>query len=237
MTENTCSIQDNIKVVFENVNDACIKSSRNFGDISIMGVSKTKSIEDITKAIKGGIKLFGENKVQELVEKDIVFKENNLPCHIIGSLQSNKVKFLPPLTDYIQSVDSLKLAQEIDKQYCKAGKIANILLEVNIGKEESKGGIAAESLEELLYAIAELKSVRVKGLMCIPPICQNDLVRRYFAEMNKLFIDISHKKVDNVNMNVLSMGMSHDYMYAIQEGSTLVRIGQGVFGQRDYNKI
>ncbi|MEG0092030.1 MAG: YggS family pyridoxal phosphate-dependent enzyme, partial [Oscillospiraceae bacterium] len=184
-----------------------------------------------------GIKLFGENKVQELIEKDVVFKEHSLPCHIIGSLQTNKVKYLPPLTNYIQSVDSIKLAQEISRQYLKAEKVANILIEVNIGQEESKSGISKESLMDFVCEVSELPGVAVQGLMCVPPICQNDFVRRYFAEMNKLFIDILHKKVDNVNMNVLSMGMSHDYMYAIQEGSTLVRIGQGVFGQRDYNKI
>ncbi|MEG1049308.1 MAG: YggS family pyridoxal phosphate-dependent enzyme [Oscillospiraceae bacterium] len=237
MTENIYSIQDNVKLTFDNVNNACIRANRHFDDVMIMGVSKTKSIEEVKQAIDAGVKLFGENKVQELIEKDVVFKEHSLPCHIIGSLQTNKVKYLPPLTNYIQSVDSIKLAQEISRQYLKAEKVANILIEVNIGQEESKSGISKESLMDFVCEVSELPGVAVQGLMCVPPICQNDFVRRYFAEMNKLFIDILHKKVDNVNMNVLSMGMSHDYQYAIQEGSTLVRIGQGIFGKRDYNKF
>lgn len=233
--ENICSIQDNVKYIFENVETACAKSGRSFSNIEIMGVSKTKTATEVEQAIKSGIKLFGENKVQELVEKSDIFKQYNLPCHIIGQLQTNKVKFLPPLTNFIQSVDSVRLAQEIDKQYSKTNLIANILIEINIGKEHGKGGIGKEDLEELIYNLSKYKAISIKGLMCVPPICENDLVRRYFEDMHKLFIDISHKKVDNVNMNVLSMGMSHDYQYAIQEGSTLVRIGQGIFGQRNYN--
>ncbi|MEG1800985.1 MAG: YggS family pyridoxal phosphate-dependent enzyme, partial [Oscillospiraceae bacterium] len=159
MTENIYSIQDNVKLTFDNVNNACIRANRHFDDVMIMGVSKTKSIEEVKQAIDAGVKLFGENKVQELIEKDVVFKEHSLLCHIIGSLQTNKVKYLPPLTNYIQSVDSIKLAQEISRQYLKAEKVANILIEVNIGQEESKSGISKESLMDFVYEVSELPGV------------------------------------------------------------------------------
>lgn len=231
---NIYSIQDNVQFLFEGIETICSKNNKNFKDIKIMGVSKTRNSQEVEQAIQAGIEIFGENKVQELIAKSETFKKHNKPCHIIGQLQTNKVKYLPPLTDFIQSVDSIKLVQEIEKQYSKAGLIANVLVEVNIGQEENKGGISKEKLEEFIYEASNYKSISVKGLMCVPPICENDRVRRYFEEMNKLFVDISLKKVDNINMSVLSMGMSHDYQYAIQEGSTLVRIGQGIFGQRNY---
>lgn len=235
MTENICNISENVKRVMETIENTCAKCNRNPSEIQLMGVSKTKSAQEVEQAIKSGIKLFGENKVQELVQKSDMFKKYNLPCHIIGNLQTNKVKYLPELTDFIQSVDSVKLAKEIDKQYLKHNKTAHILIEVNIGNEESKGGINIENAYDFICEISEFKNIKVKGLMCIPPICEGEEVRKYFAKMRQLFIDIDSKNVDNVNMDVLSMGMSDDYMYAIMEGSTLVRVGQGIFGKRNYN--
>lgn len=235
MTENTCSIKDNVERVKYDVFEICSKLGRNPEDIQIMGVSKTKSIDEIEQAIKAGITLFGENKVQELVQKTELFKKYNLPCHLIGSLQTNKVKYLPPLTNYIQSVDSIKLAKEIDKQYQKNNSVANILIEVNIGDEETKGGIDISNTFEIIHELSEYKSLAIKGLMCIPPICEGDKVRHYFAQMYKLFIDIQSKNVDNVSMDILSMGMSSDYRYALMEGSNLIRVGQGIFGKRNYN--
>lgn len=228
-------VAENVKRVQDDINEACIKYGRKPEDVILMGVSKTQPVEKLVQAHKAGITVFGENRVQELVQKSDFFKEYNVLCHIIGTLQTNKVKYLPPLTDTIQSVDSLKLAKEIEKQYGKAGKKANICLEVNIGNEDSKSGIPYEQTMELIYQLSEFKNLTVKGLMCIPPIDNTEEVRRYFAKMHKLFVDISDKKLDNINMSILSMGMSGDYKWAIAEGSTLVRVGTALFGERNYN--
>lgn len=235
MTENICNIKENVDIIRYEIGETCAKIGRNPDEILLMGVSKTKTAQDVEAAIKAGITLFGENRVQELVQKSEMFKKYNVPCHIIGNLQTNKVKYLPPLTDCIQSVDSLKLAKEIDKQYLKAGQVADVLVEVNIGDEESKGGIQLETAYEFIHEISEFKGLKVKGLMCVPPICEGDMVRKYFAQMHQLFVDIQCKNVDNVNMEILSMGMSDDYTYAIMEGSNLVRVGSKIFGRRNYN--
>lgn len=233
--ENICNIKENVDIIRYEIGETCAKIGRNPDEVLLMGVSKTKTAQDVEAAIKAGITLFGENRVQELVQKAEMFQKYNVPCHIIGNLQTNKVKYLPPLTNCIQSVDSLKLAKEIDKQYLKAGQIADVLVEVNIGEEESKGGIQLETAYEFIHEISEFKGIKVKGLMCVPPICDGDLVRKYFAQMYQLFVDIQSKNVDNVNMNILSMGMSDDYKYAIMEGSNLVRVGSKIFGRRNYN--
>ena len=155
---------------------------------------------------------------------------------MIGHLQTNKVRQIVGKVDMIESVDSIKLAKEISDQSLKRNLSTDILVEVNIGGEESKSGISPENLEDLLYHIAKLPAIKVQGLMTIPPICENkQKICRYFENMRKLFIDISSKKIDNINMNVLSMGMSDDYMEAIREGATMVRIGSALFGARNYN--
>lgn len=233
--ENICNIKENVDIIRYEINETCAKMGRNPDEIMLMGVSKTKTAQDVEAAIKAGITLFGENRVQELIQKSEMFQKYNVPCHIIGNLQTNKVKYLPPLTNCIQSVDSLKLAKEIDKQYLKAGQTADVLVEVNIGEEESKGGIQLNTAYEFIHEISEFKGLKVKGLMCVPPICEGDMVRKYFAQMYQLFIDIQSKNVDNVNMDILSMGMSDDYKYAIMEGSNLVRVGSKIFGRRNYN--
>lgn len=236
MMENICNVAENVKRVKEEIAQACIKYGRKPEDVVLMGVSKTQPVEKIEMAYNAGITLFGENRVQELVQKADFFTSHSVPCHIIGQLQTNKVKYLPELTDTIQSVDSLKLAKEIEKQYTKFGKPANILLEINIGMEESKGGIPYDQAMDLAYEISRLKNIKIKGLMCVPPISEDEQVRKYFAQMRKLFVDISDKKIDNIDMSILSMGMSGDYPRAIAEGSTLVRVGRGIFGERDYTK-
>lgn len=228
-------VAENVKRVQDEINEVCAKYGRNPEDVILMGVSKTQPVEKLEVAYNAGIKLFGENRVQELVQKADFFSSHNVPCHIIGTLQTNKVKYLPPLTDTIQSVNSLKLANEIEKQYGKAGKKANICLEINIGDEDSKSGIPYGQAMELVHQLSEYKNLTVKGLMCIPPIDATEEVRKYFAQMHKLFVDISSKKLDNIDMCILSMGMSGDYPWAIAEGSTLVRVGTGIFGQRNYN--
>ena len=233
--ENICNISENVKRIRYEIEETCVKTNRSPDEILLMGVSKTKTAQDVEAAIKAGITLFGENRVQELIQKSEMFQKYNVPCHIIGNLQTNKVKYLPPLTNCIQSVDSLKLAKEIDKQYLKNGQTADILVEINIGDEDSKGGIQIKTAYEFIHEISELKGLKVKGLMCVPPICEGDIVRKYFAQMYQLFIDIQSKNVDNVNMDILSMGMSDDYTYAIMEGSNLVRVGSKIFGRRKYN--
>ncbi len=234
---NNYNIEENVKRVRAEIAEACIKYNRNIDDVILMGVSKTQDVAAIERAYNSGITLFGENRVQELVQKQDFFKTHNVPCHIIGSLQTNKVKYLPDLTDTIHSVDSLKLAKEIEKQYGKAGKNCNICLEINIGEEESKGGIPYSQVMDLVYQITELKNITLKGLMCVPPRSEDESVRRYFERMDNLFVDISDKKLDNVDMSILSMGMSGDYQYAIAEGSTLIRVGRGIFGERNYNIV
>ncbi|MEG1783041.1 MAG: YggS family pyridoxal phosphate-dependent enzyme, partial [Oscillospiraceae bacterium] len=225
--ENIYSIADNVKRVQEEIADVCAKYNRNPEEVTLMGVSKTQTVDKLEQAYSAGIRVFGENRVQELIQKSDFFSQNNVPCHIIGQLQSNKVKYLPPLTDTIQSVDSLKLAQEIEKQYGKSGKKANILLEINIGNEENKGGILLTEAEEMVYQLSEFKNITLKGFMCVPPRCETEQVRAYFQQINKLFVDISSKKIDNIDISILSMGMSGDYKWAIAEGSTLVRVGRG----------
>ena len=228
-------VAENVKRVQDQINEVCVKYGRDPKDVILMGVSKTQPVEKLEVAYNAGIKVFGENRVQELIQKADFFQSNNVPCHIIGTLQTNKVKYLPQLTDTIQSVNSLKLANEIEKQYGKAGKKANICLEINIGDEDSKSGIPYSHAMEMVYQLSEYKNLTVKGLMCIPPIDDTEEVRKYFSQMNKLFVDISAKKLDNIDMCILSMGMSGDYPWAIAEGSTLVRVGTGIFGARNYN--
>ena len=228
-------VAENVKRVQDEINEVCVKYGRNPEDVVLMGVSKTQPVEKLEVAYNAGIKLFGENRVQELVQKADFFLTHNVPCHIIGTLQTNKVKYLPSLTDTIQSVNSLKLANEIEKQYGKAGKKANICLEINIGDEDSKSGIPYSQAMEMVHQLSEYKNLTVKGLMCIPPIDNSEEVRKYFSQMHKLFVDISGKKLDNIDMCILSMGMSGDYPWAIAEGSTLVRVGTGIFGARNYN--
>ncbi|MBQ9845282.1 MAG: YggS family pyridoxal phosphate-dependent enzyme [Oscillospiraceae bacterium] len=234
--ENTYNIiRENVDRIRYEIGDTCAKIGRNAEEVMLMGVSKTKTAQDVEAAIKAGITLFGENRVQELQQKAEMFQKYNVPCHIIGQLQTNKVKYLPPLTGCIQSVDSVKLAKEIDKQYTKHGSVADVLVEVNIGYEDSKSGIDIVNAYEFIHEISEFEGLHVKGLMCVPPICEGDMVRKYFAQMYQLFVDIQSKNVDNVNMDILSMGMSDDFKYAIMEGSNLVRVGSSIFGKRNYN--
>ena len=178
--ENIYNISDNVKAVNEQIHNACAMYNRDINSVTLMAVSKTQSIDKLQQAFNSGITLFGENRVQELVEKSEFFSINNVPCHIIGQLQTNKVKYLPKLTNTIQSVDSIKLAQEINKQYSKHNIVANVLLEVNIGQEESKAGFDKLQVLEAVYEISQFDNVKINGLMCIPPVCANDKVRYFF---------------------------------------------------------
>lgn len=229
-------IEYNYKSICENIAKAASESGRKYDDITFLAATKTVEAEFINYAISLGLDHIGENRVQELLSKYDEYDLSQTKLHMIGHLQTNKVRQIVGKVDMIESVDSIKLAKEISAQSIKRELTTDILVEVNIGGEESKSGISPEKLDELLYQIAELPAIKVQGLMTIPPICENkQKICRYFENMRKLFIDISAKKIDNINMNVLSMGMSDDYMEAIHEGSTMVRIGSALFGARNYN--
>jgi len=212
-----------------------MKAGKTRDDITFLSATKTVEPEYINYAISLGLSYIGENKVQELLSKYDQYNLENCSLQFIGHLQSNKVRQIVGKVDLIQSIDSMKLAKEVSKCSLKNNITSDILVEVNIGKEENKSGVMPEMLEELVEEISTLPAVNVKGLMTIPPICEKkDEIRRYFEKMNRLFLDISSKKLDNVSMDILSMGMSSDYYEAILEGANMVRIGSALFGNRIY---
>ncbi len=223
-------VDENYKRIINNLNEAKVRAGRENDTIGIMAVTKTVDPSVINHAVSScGIKVLGENRVQEYLSK----KEEYLPAsvHFIGQLQTNKVKYIIDSVDMIQSVDSIKLASEIDRHADRIGRTMNVLCEVNIAGEESKGGVVPEKLEELLCEMSKLKNIKVCGLMTVPPAVDSE---KFLLKMQELYIDISSKKIDNINMNVLSMGMSGDYEKAVQYGSTMVRIGSALFGARVY---
>ncbi len=225
---------------FEDINRRIASASEQVGkkpsDIIMLAATKTVPVEVINHAIKSGVKYIGENRVQEFLSK----KNQLLPDahrHFIGHLQTNKVKDIVSEVEMIESVHSVKLAIEINRLCEKLNKTMDILLEVNIGNEESKSGFSPEELEEKIIEISKLPFIKVKGLMTIPPICDNnEKSMQYFEKMSKLFIDIRAKIKDNIDMVYLSMGMSGDFEEAIKCGANIVRIGTSLFGQRDYSK-
>lgn len=229
------SVEENYKRVLDSVKESAVQAGRNENDVRLMCVTKTVEPPYINRALQLGADLIGENRVQEYLGKRDQLELNGVERHLIGHLQTNKVRQIVGEVDMIESVSSVKLAKEISRVSAAKGIITSCLVEVNIGKEESKSGIFAETLFDSLYEIAELPAVRIKGLMTIPPICDsNDEARRYFAEMRQYFIDIKDKKIDNVDMEILSMGMSGDYEAAVAEGSNIVRVGSAIFGARKY---
>ncbi len=223
-------IDENYKRIVFDLNETKEKCGRSDDNIEIMAVTKTISPEVVNYAISScGIKTLGENRVQEYLAKKDIYKPASI--HFIGQLQTNKVKYIVDSIDMIQSVDSMKLASEIDRQAMKINKIQDILVEVNIAGEEAKGGVSPDELTELIYMISELKNVRVCGLMTVPPIVEAE---KFLYNMQKIYIDISDKNIDNINMSFLSMGMSGDYREAIRYGSNMIRIGSALFGARVY---
>ena len=215
---------------------ACEKSHRNREDVTLIAVSKTKPVETLQKAYDLGVRVFGENKVQELVDKyDTLPKD--IEWHMIGHLQRNKVKYIIDKVHCIHSVESLRLAETIEKEAAKHDRIIQILIEVNVAGEESKFGLTPNEVPSFVEEISKFPHLRVNGLMTIAPFVDNPEDNRpVFKALKKLSVDIEAKNIDNVSMNVLSMGMTNDYQVAIEEGATMVRVGTGIFGERNYNK-
>ena len=227
---------NNLRTVRERMAKAAEKAGRDPSEITLMAVTKTMPPEDINVLLEAGVTLYGENRVQELMDKQPHLREAE--AHFIGTLQRNKVKYLIPRVSMIQSVGSLEVLREIEKRAGQANKIMNILLEINIGEEEQKSGFLPEELPTVLSAVRSMPHVFVRGLMTIPPAVDSisgddEKICPYFQKMRQLFIDNRAQKSDNIDMTVLSMGMSHDYERAIACGSTLVRVGTGLFGKRN----
>ena len=229
------SIAENVKLVKENIAAAAIRCGRDPAEIKLVAATKMNDASRVREAVAAGVDICGENRVQELLEKSAQGAYDGCPLHFIGHLQKNKVKNIVGRVELIHSVDSVSLASEINRRAAAMGITQDILLEVNIGAEENKSGFAPEELFPALDEIAQFSSVRVLGLMAIPPICEiSENNRVYFSRMKQLFIDIGQKKYDNVTMLLLSMGMSADYEVAVEEGANLVRVGTGIFGARNY---
>ena len=234
MEKSFTNFDTNFSIIEENITKAAQASGREREDIILLAATKTVSPQLINHAINSGIKYIGENRVQEFLSKE----DSLLPTahrHFIGHLQSNKAKDIVGRVEMIQSVHSVKLASLIGKLSAEKGMVTDILLEVNIGKEQNKSGFLKEELSSAIEQISKIEGIKLRGLMTIPPVCEkiSDSIP-YFEEMYKLFIDNKGKKLDNVNMEYLSMGMSSDYAEAIKCGSNIVRIGTSLFGARNY---
>ena len=227
-------IGNNLDIISENIRMACQKADRNFADVTLIAVSKTKPVSSIWEAYEHGCREFGENKVQELTQKQEVLPKD-IRWHMIGHLQRNKVKYIVGKTALIHSVDSLRLAEEISREAVKKQVTVSILIEVNIAGEDTKFGVKPEDTETLVREISILPGIHIEGLMTIAPyVSDPEENRHYFAGLKQLSVDIKRKNIDNVNMNVLSMGMTGDYMVAVEEGASYVRVGTGIFGERQY---
>ena len=234
LSENLAKVQENIRI-------ACKKAGRQESDVTLIAVSKTKPVSAIMEAYEHGIREFGENKVQELADKYEALPKD-IRWHMIGHLQTNKVKYIIEKAELIHSVDSLRLAQTIEKEAEEISREAvkkkisvSILIEVNIAGEDSKFGVSPGETEALIREIAKLPGIHIEGLMTIAPYVDDaEENRQYFSALKQLSVDIKRKNIDNVNMDVLSMGMTGDYMVAVEEGASYVRVGTGIFGERQY---
>ncbi len=228
-------LKENYENVEERISAAAKRSGRKREDITLISVSKTKPIELIEEAMTLGYEVFGENKVQELVDK---YEHISRPViwHLIGHLQTNKVKYIVDKAAMIHSVDSLKLAETIEKEAAKKDVVAKILLEVNVAEEDTKFGLKVSEVLPLVMEIKDFSHIKLEGLMTIAPfVADPEENRPYFRQLKQLLLDINSKNIDNVTMNVLSMGMTNDYEVAIEEGATMIRVGTGIFGERQYN--
>ncbi len=227
-------IRENIAAVEREIAEACERAGRDKDQVMLIAVSKTKPLEMLKEAYDAGARDFGENRVQELLEK-MPAMPGDVRWHMIGHLQRNKVKYIVGKVWMIHSVDSLRLAEEISRESVRQRVVTRILLEVNVAEEESKFGTTVQEAAALAEAVAKLPGIQIEGLMTIAPYVENPEDNRiYFRKLKQLSVDIKGKNIDNINMNVLSMGMTGDYPVAVEEGATCVRVGTGIFGHRDY---
>lgn len=228
-SNNYLYVVENYRNICYNVNQLKSKYRSDSDNIEIMAVTKTVTPEIVNVAIENGVSLLGENRVQEFLSKKNLYNKK-AQVHFIGTLQTNKVKYIINDVSMIQSVDSFKLANEINKQAKKNNRVMDVLIEVNIGDESTKSGVDSNDVSNLLDEISSLDNVRIKGLMAIPPINAPEAL---YEKMYQLFIDMGSKKLDNISMDILSMGMTNDYQLAIKYGSNIIRIGTGLFGKRN----
>lgn len=234
-SNDTLSVAQVVAGIRESIARACTACGRPVESVQLMAVTKTVPAERVNEAIDAGVTLLGENKAQELLSKYDSYHKDNAAIHFIGHLQTNKVRQIIDKVTMIQSLDSLALAQEIQRQCEKNEREMDCLVEVNVGGELTKSGVTPEGLEEFLSKVAGFPRLHVRGLMAIPPVCDTELEQeRNFSRLHELFVDISRKNVDNIAMETLSMGMSGDYLLAIKHGATLVRLGTILFGRRVY---
>lgn len=226
-------LRENLQAVEQTIENACRKSGRKHEAVTLIAVSKTKPLSMLLEAYEAGARDFGENKVQELVDK-IPEMPSDIRWHMIGHLQRNKVKYIVDKVYMIHSVDSLRLAEEISREALKKNVTVKILIEVNVAGEESKFGTTVSETAALAENIAKLPAVQIEGLMTIAPFAKNPEDNRvYFQKLRQLSVDIARRNIDNVNMKILSMGMTGDYSVAVEEGATCVRVGTGIFGERE----
>lgn len=227
-------VAENLMDVERRVCEVCRRAGRSRDEVTLIAVSKTKPVEMLEEVYGAGTRYFGENKVQELVDKYEVMPKD-IHWQMIGHLQRNKVKYIIDKVELIHSVDSIRLAETIDREAEKKGIVANVLLEVNMAREETKFGLMPEEVPDFVRQIAGFHHIKVQGLMTIAPFVSDpEENRKYFANLRKLSVDIGKEKVDNVNMSILSMGMTNDFEIAIEEGATMIRVGTAIFGERNY---
>ena len=227
-------ITENLEQVRKNIDEACRMAGRDPKEVTLIAVSKTKPVSMLKEAYDAGARCFGENKVQEIMDKHPQLPED-IQWHMIGHLQRNKVKYIVDKVSMIHSVDSLRLAQTIEQETAKHNVCVPVLLEVNVAQEESKFGLKMDEVLPLIETIADFPHIKVQGLMTIAPYVENaEDNRDFFRQLKKLSVDIEAKNINNVSMSVLSMGMTGDYQVAVQEGATMVRVGTGIFGERNY---
>lgn len=227
-------IAQRVALVKERMENAAIRAGRKPEEILLVGVTKTQPAQSVRELILAGVDVIGENKVQEIQQKEADLADLPHKTHLIGHLQRNKAKYLPGKVDMIQSISAVSTVEALEKAFATQAEPLDVLIEVNIGEEESKTGISPEEVLELAHRIQDSPILRLRGLMAIPPFGLGESVRTYFSQMYQLFIDIKAKTGDNNTVNVLSMGMSSDFEYAIQEGSTMIRVGTDLFGPRQY---
>ena len=224
------TIKNNLEIINKKIKKAALKVNRNPEEIKLVAVTKTATTEQIEEAINAGVKIIGENRVQDAKKKYQIFTAD-VEWHLIGHLQTNKAKYAVEIFNCIHSVDSIKLTQEIDKRSLQFGKIMDVLVEVNVSGEETKYGIKSEEVETFLKEISEFPRIRIRGLMTIAPIAEDkEEVRPYFRKLRELSEKIKSKNIENIKMDYLSMGMTEDFEIAIEEGANMVRIGRGIFG-------